>query len=590
MVLPEMTQTRETGQWISGLVSRVTAEHIAYLAIAVLAAVLRFSDPGRAPLSPAEAGQALPVWQLWQPGSATVAPGSPAYFTMSALLSQVAGFSDGVMRLVPAIFGFALILAPWFLRHRLGRLGALVASLLLAISPLQTLTARTAGGQSIALFAGMLVFISWLRYQEGGRRAWLVTLAAALALGLTSAPLFYAISLSVALAWMAQRLIGPALILDEEGQRATLIKPSGREWRQALIIGLMTMMLAATAFFLALRGAGATADLLAEWLGRFQFTSSSYVMTGPFAALLRYEVGLLLIGLPAAVWAVTRDRPFAAFLVYWSLGVLLLILLQPGTMPNVLVLALPGYLLVGRLTNDIFERASSRWWWAFGLAVLFCGGVFYLNLVRYARLAGLQGVPDPLYHLLIAFLAVIVVLAMTLLIFGWDQAATTKGLLSGFLALLLLFTWGSAWWLSREAANDTRERWISSGTDADIRLLRETLQELSWQASNSAEGVGLTSAIDTPALRWYLRDFGNAVFDSSLPPSTASPVLITPLEYDPAVGSNYVGSEYTFAHPDTVHNLGRIDALRWWFFRQSPIPISEQSLVLWLRADIAEAG
>lgn len=590
MAVSEVPQTAVNREQLSGLVSRITLEHIGYLIIALLAGILRFSDLGQAPLSPAEATQALPVWELWQPGGVSAVPGSPAYFALSAIMSPVIGFSDGVMRLAPAFFGIALVLTPWFVRHRLGRLGALIAALLLTISPLHTITARTAGGQSVALFAGLMVFIAWLRYQEGGRPVWLAALAVALALGLTSAPLFFAILLALAVAWLAQRLIGPALIRDDQGQRAALIKPAGPTLRQSLAIGLTAFLLLATSFFLAARGLGSTADLLAEWLGRFRFTSSSYVMTGPFAVLLRYETSLLLFGLPAAIWAAIREKNFPAFLVYWCLGALLLMLLQPGTMPNVLVLTLPGYLLVGRFANDVIDRASSPWWWAFGLVIFFAGAVFYLNLVRYARLAGLQGVPDPTYHLLIAFLAVMVVIVVLLLIISWDQAATTKGLLSGLLALLVVFAWGSAWWLSREAANDTRERWITSGTDADIRLMRETIEDLSWQASNSANGVALASAVDSPTLRWYLREFDNATFANSLPPSTDSPVLITPLDYNPAIASSYVGAEYTFAHPDTIHNLGRIDALRWWFFRQSPIPISEQTLVVWLRSDIVEAN
>ncbi|MGD2079437.1 MAG: hypothetical protein PVH18_13720, partial [Chloroflexota bacterium] len=391
-------------------------------------------------------------------------------------------------------------------------------------------------------------------------------------------------------ALLAQRLIGPAIFRDADGQRAALVMPSRLEIRNALIVGLVTFLALATTFLLALRGMGSAVDLLAGWLARFQFTSSAYVMTGPFAALLRYEIGLVIIGLVAAVWAAIREKPFGLFLVYWAVAALLIILLHPGTMANVLVLSLPGYLLVGRIVNDIFRRASARWWWALGLAILFAGAVFYLNLVRYARVASIQGVPDPTYHLLIGLLAIVVVVILTLLIYSWDRAAAIKGLLAGVLALLLVFSWGSAWWLSHAGANDTRERWTSTGTDSDIRLIRETVEELSWRASNSLNDVVLTSAVDTPALRWYLRDFDRATFDTALPANTSSPVLITPLAYDPLVANNYIGAEYSYSHPDTVHRLERIDALRWWFFHESPIPISEDYLVLWLRSDLAEAN
>lgn len=590
MAAPDITETGVSQDQLTGLRSRVTLEHVAYLGLALLAGISRFVDLGLAPLLPGEAEEALAVWHQWQPGPTATVPGSPAYFTMSALLSQVTGFSDSFMRVMPALFGFALVLTPWFFRRRAGRLGALITALLLTLSPLLTLSARTAGGQSMALLAGMMVLIAWLRYQEEGERRWLYTLATALALGLVSAPLFYAIMFTLGVAWLAQRLIGPPVLKDADGQRAALVTPPGPELRTALAIFLATLLALATTFFLAMRGLGSAADLLAAWLQRFQFTSSTYVMTGPFAALLRYEVGLVIIGLPAAIWAAVKEKPFPVFLVYWALAGLLLMLLQPGTMSNVLVLTLPGYLLVGRFANDLFRRVSASWWWAFGLAIVFAGAVVYLNLVRYARLAEVQGVPDPTYHLLITFLALLFAIILTLLVFSWDRAAGAKGLIAGLLALLFIFSWGSAWWLSRVAVNDTRERWTSAGTDADIRLIRETVEELSWQASNSANDVALASAVDTPALRWYLRDFDNATFDTTLAAATSSPVLITPLEYNPAVADDYVGTEYSYSHPNTIHRLGSIDALRWWLFHQSPIPISEEYLVLWLRSDVVEAN
>jgi predicted membrane-bound mannosyltransferase len=590
MAASDMTETSVADDRLARIVSSVTTEHVAYIGIAVLAAVLRFTDIGMAPLSPDEAEHALAVWEQWQPGSPAVVPGSPAYFTLSALLTQIAGFSDGVMRLVPSLFGFALVLTPWFVRHRTGRLGALLSTLLLALSPLQILTARTAGGTSIALFAGMMVFVAWLRFQESGHPHWLYALTGALALGLASAPLFFAILLTLLVAWLAQRVIGPALIHDDAGQRAPIARPTTVELRNALLIGLAVFLAIGTALLLAIRGLGAAADLLANWLSLFRFVSSAYVMTGPFAVLLRYEVGLVIFGVVAAIWAAIREKPFAIYLVYWALGALLLMLLQPGAMDNVLLLTVPGYLLVGRFANDIFSRTSASWWWAVGLAIVLAGAVVYLNLVRYARLAGLTGVPDPTYHLLIAVLALVTAVIVVLLVGSWDRAAATKGVLFGTLALLLVVSWGSAWWLSREAANDTRERLVSTGTDVDIRLVRDTVEELSWRASNSVNDVVLSSAVDSPALRWYLRDFDQATFATSLPSTAASPVLITPLDYDPAVAGNYIGTEYSYAHPETVHRLEKFDALRWWLFRQSPIPISEEYLVLWLRSDLAEAG
>ena len=570
--------------------ARVTPEHIAYMGIAVLAAVLRFADLGLAPLNPGEALEALAIWDLWLPGGAAAMPGSSAYFAVTAPLTQVAGFADSVMRFVPAVFGFALVLTPWFLRHRSGRLGALIAALLLAVSPMQAIASRTAGGATIALFAGMLVFIAWLRYQDNGERRWLYALAVALALGFAASPLFYGMLATLALAWLAQSVIGPALIRDLDGQRATLTRPSGPELRTALVIGLATFLAIATTLFLALRGIGSSADLLWKWFQEFQLVATATLRATPLLITGRYELGLLLIGLPAAIWGALKEKPYPIFLVYWVLGGLLMMLLQPGSLNNVLILTLPGYLLVGRFSNDILRRTSSSWWWAFAAAIVFSGAIIYLNLVRFARLSGQQGVPASTYHLLIAFIAVLVIIILTALLWTWDKSAAAKGAVAGLLALLLVFTWGSAWWISRDAANDTRERWLATATDNDIRLVVESLEELSWRASNSADDVVVDVAVDTPALRWYLKDFSNASFAETLPASALSPILITPLDYDPQVAGNYLGTEYGYSHLDTVHSLAWIDALRWWLFHQSPIPLNEERLVLWLRADLAEAS
>jgi predicted membrane-bound mannosyltransferase len=162
----------------------------ALLLIGAMAAVLRLVNLGGRPLSPAEAEAALAVWQFWHPGQAELSIGSPAYFTLTGLLAQVLGFSDGVMRLVPALFGVGLVLLPWLLRKQLGEAGMLATAVFLAISPITSAIARTAGGDSIALFAALLLLAAWVRLQIGGNGRWRYALLLALALGLTSAPLY----------------------------------------------------------------------------------------------------------------------------------------------------------------------------------------------------------------------------------------------------------------------------------------------------------------------------------------------------------------------------------------------------------------
>ncbi len=108
---------------------RLTVADGLFVCVLVLGAVMRFANLGRIPLSNAEAELALAVWRFWQPVSESITISSPAYFTLTSLLTQVLGFSDAAMRLVPALFGLGVVYLPWLLRERLGSAGALVVLL-----------------------------------------------------------------------------------------------------------------------------------------------------------------------------------------------------------------------------------------------------------------------------------------------------------------------------------------------------------------------------------------------------------------------------------------------------------------------------
>ena len=92
---------------------------------------------------------------------------------MPALLMPGLGADDVIGRLVPALAGMGLVLLPWLMRRWLGGIGALVAGLLLAVSPTLGVASRTADGTMLALLAGGLLLVAWLRYHEEGDRRWL---------------------------------------------------------------------------------------------------------------------------------------------------------------------------------------------------------------------------------------------------------------------------------------------------------------------------------------------------------------------------------------------------------------------------------
>jgi hypothetical protein len=173
-----------------------------------------------------------------------------------------------------------------------------------------------------------------------------------------------------------------------------------------------------------------------------------------------------------------------------------------------------------------------------------------------------------------------------IILWGWERRAVTQGTILGVLALLLFYTWGTGWWVSKHAANDTRERWITEATDKDVYSLVSTLQEVSWLATGSENGLEIVAAVDSKPLQWYHREYDDLQFVPTVPRSTHSDALITNDDDNPVLASDYLGVDFAHIRPQTTNNLTTQQAARWWFFHESPLPVIADRVILWIRADI----
>jgi hypothetical protein len=571
----------------------VTAEHGLYGLVLLAAAVMRVANLGLIPLSPAEAGEALVAWGLWQPAvlahSLPTFPGSPAYFSLTALISPVLGASDAVMRLVPALFGLGLVALSWWLRDFIGRVGALVFALLLAFSPAQSIAARTAGGQAIAVFAGLLLLIAWLHYQGSGRRRWFYLLLLALALGLASAPLFYGILLTLLLAWLAQAYLGPYIFVDEADDPRPLYRPDSQLWRGAAVAAAV-FFLAISSFFLWYPpGLGSAVNLTAEWAAQFGLPTDLIAWLTPILALARYEPIVVVLGGAAVVWATWRGDPLPNFLVYWLTAGLGLTLVQPGAISNILLLSIPGYLLVAVLAERVLSETTGWEKWPLIGLLLFIGAVIFVNLARYGRVEPAMPETTPPEFWLAVLALAIGAMAVNLMALR-NLPAARQGAVIAILVCLLVYGWGVGWRLGQVAANDPRERWVERGTDDGVRLLAAQVRQMSWRYTNSATDIVIFAAVDKPVLHWYLRDYPNLQTGHSLPYAPNHHLLITAVADDLAPSTAYAGAAFPLERLPTEQLLTFSQSVRWWFFYESPVAMNRERVILWLRGDLIREG
>ena len=174
-------------------------ERGAYAVIVLVAAGLRFWDLGSRSLNHDESLHATYSWYLYNGNGYIHDPmmHGPFQFHMNALLWKALSFlstapflsnwahwgpSDYTARMLPAIFGTALVVLPFFFRGYIGRAGALFAALFLAFSPVLLYFSRFARNDIYIGFFTLAAVICMWRYLSERRPLYLFLIAGILAL------------------------------------------------------------------------------------------------------------------------------------------------------------------------------------------------------------------------------------------------------------------------------------------------------------------------------------------------------------------------------------------------------------------------
>ena len=329
-----------------------TPEQWAWVAVLVIAALLRFWDLGAKPLHHDESMHAFYSLLFAQdPSSYTYDPllHGPFQFhaegLMLALIMAAQNLfhvsspgnnpwiNDATARIVPALFGLGIVALPIGLRRELGRLGALVAALLLAVSPSFVYFSRFLREDIYFNFFMFALVVCAVRFATSRKMVWLALTAASAVLAYATFEGFYltiaifgaflAALVAWELAYPAARLLPAELDVVRErlperplpGPLGRLL-PSGFGERRRLLLGRLIALLA-------LAGIGAG---LAAWglhtiktLGAFIQTHTK-VADAQVAALEQRTVLVLLyvsIALAALVilsllWQITRENALYA--------------------------------------------------------------------------------------------------------------------------------------------------------------------------------------------------------------------------------------------------------------------------------------
>ncbi|HEX9334027.1 MAG TPA: flippase activity-associated protein Agl23 [Anaerolineales bacterium] len=165
----------------------ITNEIALFVGIIFLAIVTRFYNLDARVMSHDESLHTYFSWLLYRGQGYQHTPmmHGPWQFHWIALSYFLFGVSDFTARIPAASFSIATICMVWFWRRYLGKTGALIAAILMVVSPFMLFYARYVREDVYTGLSGLLMLYAILRYLEGGSSRYLYLLAAALVIHFT---------------------------------------------------------------------------------------------------------------------------------------------------------------------------------------------------------------------------------------------------------------------------------------------------------------------------------------------------------------------------------------------------------------------
>ncbi len=585
------------------------AAAIALAAVTVLGLLLRLAALDRIPLDEREAMQAIAAWNLLnpQPAPGAAAPASPLLFALQSILFTLFGAAGFTARLPVALIGAMLPLTPLLLRDVLGRERSIAVCLALAASPLLLMASRQS--EAVVMSLLLLTLCLWgVRRHAQTRRASHAILASCILailvfLSEAGGPLLILQVVIALLLARWRRRDGVSLGKVLAGLRSRL-----RAWPVAttLPLALLSLFLIATLFMLHPRGLAAPGDLLYATLAGFVSPlPDSSLPAGPvagagqtttlvsqLAAPLLQKLQLVLVFEPfilmaGIVWLWLRRRSRAddvdRFLTFWLVAALVSLLLWRGAAAaHALWLVMPLAGMAGSLLADLAGPGRRQiFWpaWSNALIVAICLAALALFSFYGQLYLRHEAAPPWLFAVLVVLLPALLIL---LLRYQWPELL--RGVVWGLALFMAALSLGGGWSTVVHRAAVADGLWRASVTAPEVRLLQDSLKDLSFRRHGAFAAPGIQVQTEhRDLLRWLLRDYARLQFIGSVREVTETDILLLPGSARPPSGSgSWVGQDFAlFRRDDSAENRSLAG-------RHLPgdLPVAAADrLVLWLRED-----
>ena len=575
-----------------------TLESALYLLAFLLALALRLLNLGQAPLTDGEAAWALQAWQVARPEATALTPGpQPAYIFLTGATFAIFGASEFWARFWPALAGALLVWLPYFYRQRLGRKTALILAFGLAIDPGLVTVSRQAGGPMLALSFTLLALTLWINRKP----AWAGLLAG---LAVLSGPSFWAGALGLGLAGLIYRALyrsvaSPGQVFDETKETAEPVPfPRRAEGLRGLAVFLATLLVVGTYLMRYPQGLAAAFAGLTTYLAGWATPSGISPLTLAAALLIFQPLAIIFAIVSLARWLarrfqleVVRAYPLL-FPLLWLMTSLLLTLLYPARQVSDLVWVLvPLWVLAADGLAEYLpdDKPHVVSWLQTGL-VLVLATLFWNTLIASSQIVSQSELPWPVLQLgILTGILILGVLTTSLVALGWSWKISRDGLVWGLVISFSIYSTSVLWGAAQLRPNQPQELWSPPPGAGQAELALNTLTDLSNWESGLARQINLVSTVDTPSVRWMLRDFSGVRYAAEIPSGEMPAVILTRVDAEaPAQTASYRGQDFVWWVRPAWEGPLPEDFLGWLTHRKASLEYDH--IILWARGDLFAGG
>ncbi len=589
----------------------LTIEALLIALVAGLALALRLWNLDHYPLSDVEAGHSLTALRLSEGQLNETGSYSPLLVSLTWLAFLLFSPTDAAARLVPALFGVALVLLPLTLRSRLGPATGLLTAALLALSPTALFLSRSANSEILVATGGLMMIAGFFNWADSGRRGWAYLLAGGAAIMLAAGPLAYSLLIIFGLIVGLQHrrfsqlwrqglaLADPANAQpspptgDGAGTPADEPARLSPNVRRAGIFFAVALVLLTTAFTSNLSGFSVATGLFGDWLSRFSLEPRSDAGFNAVFLLTIYEPLLVIAGLIGLTFALLSRDLFKLSLVGWFVGAVVLDLAMLGRPVSSLILTVtPLAFLAALALTEFLTALRQHGTWANEGVILATGLVIttfgYIALTGWLDRVCSEGDAFCQYAWLQSVAAAS--LFLVVVAFFWfvhnDPAIALRGLAATGGVIGLLVAVGFSTRLNFGPLEHLAYQPLAGlPPSTEIRDLVETLTSESSFRVGDQHMLNLTLVGSTPSLLWQLRDFERISQVGTLTESAIGSAVITlaPNEEDFSLGESYIGQGFALNTIWSPVGLPPKELLKWLIYRSTSQPPQRATIaVLWL--------